>query len=124
MAPDMRSLKRLCLVMVFTVPRLAYGQCGAWAPLVNLSNDTGRFAVDSNLAVDSSGKVHLIYQDFLSPTGQNYYVTNQSGTWSSPAPLGSMSDKGSAPKIVITPDSQLHVFFGKNNLYWRTKPVN
>src|SRR5206468_2479557 len=89
----------------------------------NLSNISNMYNVDGNLAVDSSGYVHLIFQSFNAPNGQNYYVTNQSGSWSAPQALGSMSDKGSSPKIVITPDNQLHVFFGKNNLYWRTKPV-
>lgn len=107
----------------------AAAQCAVWSSpelLTNTPYDSinTRYNVDSSLAVDSAGKVHLIYQSFLSPTGKNYYITDQGGSWSQPVNLGSMSDKGSAPKIVITPDDQLHAFFGRNNLYWRTRPVN
>ncbi len=110
------------IAMACSAPVLA--QCGTWTPPVNLSNDTGRYAVDASLALDAAGKVHVIYQSFLDTSGNNYYTTNASGSWSTPAALGSMGGKGSAPRIVITPDAQLHVFFGKNTLYWRTKPVS
>lgn len=99
-------------------------QCGAWSPLVNLSNDTGRFAVDGSLAVDAAGKVHLIYQDFLDASGANLYTTNASGSWSAPLVLQTTNGKSSAPRAVITPDQQLHLFYGKNTLYHRTKPVS
>ncbi len=102
----------------------ARGQCAIWAPLTNLSRDAGHYAVDGNLAVDSAGKVHLVYQSFLDAWGAAYYVTNQGGSWSTPLQLGSLGGKGSAPKIVITPDNNLHAFYGKGNLYWRTKPVS
>ena len=102
----------------------AWGQCAGWAPLTNVSHDAGHYAVDGNLAVDSSGNVHLIYQSFLDSWGAAYYVTNTGGSWSSPLSLGSLGGKGSAPKIVITPDNMLHAFYGKNNLYWRTRPVS
>jgi len=101
----------------------ALGQCGTWNPLVNLSNATDRYAVDSSMAIDADGKVHIIYQRFLDSEGHNYYVTNASGSWSTPYLLGTMGGKGSAPIILITPDNQLHVFYGKNTLYWRSRPV-
>jgi hypothetical protein len=101
----------------------AFGQCVTWAPLTNLSHDAGHYAVDGNLAVDSSGSVHLVYQSFLDTWGAAYYMTNPSGSWSSPASIGSLGGKGSTPKILITPDNQLHAFYGKGSLYWRTKPV-
>ncbi len=101
----------------------ASGQCVSWSAPENVSQISNRFNVDGNVAIDSSGKVHLVYQSFLDASGDNHYIHNVSGSWSSPVNLGSMNGKGSAPKIVITPDDQLHAFYGRNNLYWRTKPV-
>jgi hypothetical protein len=101
----------------------AYGACAQWAPVTNLSNDVGHFAVDPSLVIDDDGYAHVIYQSFLDSYGENFYVTNRSGSWSAPQSFGQMGGKGSAPKIVMTPDNYLHVFYGKNNLYWRTKPV-
>lgn len=102
----------------------AHGQCIAWTPPANLSQDSGHYAVDGNLSVDAAGKVHLVYQSFLDSDGAAFYVTNQDGNWSSPQLLGSFGGKGSAPKIVITPDHQVHAFYGRGSLYWRSKPVS
>lgn len=102
----------------------AFPQCAPWGEGANLSNDTGRFAVDAHAAIDASGHVHVVYQSFLDTSGRNYYTTNAGGSWSAPFNIGSMSGKGSAPKIVITPDQQMHAFFGRNDLYHRSKPVN
>ncbi|NLE59640.1 MAG: BACON domain-containing protein [Planctomycetes bacterium] len=103
----------------------AVGQCLTWSPPANVSRDAGHYAVDGNLAVDSTGQVHLVYQSFLDSYGEAFYVTNLSlsSDWSLPQSLGSQGGKGSAPKIVITPDNTLHAFYGKSNIYWRTKPV-
>lgn len=100
------------------------GQCLSWSPPTNVSHDAGHSAVDGNLAIDPSGKVHLVYQSFLDDYGETFYVTDMSGNWSWPQSLGSHGGKGSAPKIVITPDNMLHVFYGKGNLYWRTTPID
>ncbi|HRR84526.1 MAG TPA: hypothetical protein P5316_05895 [Phycisphaerae bacterium] len=100
------------------------GQCLNWSPPTNVSRDVGHYAVDGNPAIDAFGKVHMVYQSFLDDYGETFYVTDLSGDWSSPQSLGSQGGKGSAPKIVITPDDMLHTFYGKNKLYWRTKPVS
>jgi len=118
------SLLVAIVIAVLGMSHSVHAQCAAWAPLTNVSHDTGHYAVDGNLAVDSAGNVHLVYQSFLDSWGAAYYVTNAGGSWSSPQSLGSLGGKGSAPKIVITPDNMLHAFYGKNNLYWRTKPVS
>jgi len=103
---------------------LARAQCADWGPGTNLSQDAGRYAVDGHTAVDSAGAVHVIYQSFLDTSGRNYYTTDVDGCWSTPVNLGSTAGKGSAPKIVVTPDQQLHVFYGKNDLFHRSKPVS
>lgn len=102
----------------------SYGQCANWAPLTNVSQDAGRYAVDGNLAVDSAGKIHLVFQSFLDSYGEAFYVTDQSGTWSARQSIGWLGGKGSAPKIVITPDNMLHAFYGKGSIYWRSKPIS
>ncbi|MGQ9650600.1 MAG: BACON domain-containing protein [Phycisphaerae bacterium] len=113
----------LFFFVCLSTTRVVDGQCLHWSPLTNVSHDAGHYAVDGNLAVDSTGKVHLVYQSFLDSYGKAFYVTNQSGNWSSPQALGSLGGKGTAPKIVITPDNMLHAFYGKDRLYWRCKPV-
>jgi hypothetical protein len=118
-----RRLSIMAALAVFSAAQAAFGQCASWTPLVNVSHDAGHFAVDGNLAIDSSGAVHLVYQTFLDTYGEAVYTTNQGGSWSTPVALGSLGGKGSTPKIVITPDSQLHAFYGKSGMYWRTKPV-
>ncbi len=110
-------------LVVFGAAHAAFGQCASWTSLVNVSHDAGNYAVDGNLAIDSSGAVHIVYQSFLAPYGEAFYTTNQGGSWSNPVALGSLGDKGSTPKIVITPDNHLHAFYGKNRMYWRSKPV-
>ncbi|GMU23909.1 MAG: hypothetical protein AMXMBFR13_39870 [Phycisphaerae bacterium] len=110
-------------LLASAAPRQAIAQCGAWSEPLNLSQDAGHFAVDASLAVDGTGGVHLVYQSFLDSSGANFYMTNAGGGWSAPQPLGNMNGKGSTPQIVITPDQQLHVFYGRNTLYYRSKPV-
>lgn len=94
-----------------------------WDPEVQLSNNPNNFGSGPHLAIDANDKLHVIYHEFLDNNGAYYYTTNASGSWSSPQLLQSTSGKGSAPKIVITPDDMLHVFYGKGDLFWRTKPV-
>ncbi|HOA72651.1 MAG TPA: hypothetical protein PL151_19745 [Phycisphaerae bacterium] len=120
-------LVRLCLtwaLLAGAFDAAARGQCADWSPAVNLSSDSGRYAVDGHVAIDSVGNVHVIYQSFLDTSGRNYYTTNAGGSWSAPVNVGSMGGKGSTPRIVITPDQRLHVFYGKDEIYHRSKPVN
>lgn len=126
--PTGRRCRFVYLILVASMSPLLAGrvlaQCAPWGEGVNLSTDEGRFAVDAHAAIDASGHVHVVYQSFLDTSGRNYYTTNAGGAWSTPFNIGSMGGKGSAPKIVITPDQQIHAFFGKNDLYHRSKPVN
>ncbi len=129
----MPTFRRLTLVrmsviataMAAILPTAPYAlaQCAIWAPLTNISRDVGHYAVDGNLAIDPDGAVHLVYQSFLDSYGAAFYTTNRGGTWSTPLAIGSFGGKGSAPKIVVTPDNMLHAFYGKGSLFWRTKPL-
>lgn len=96
---------------------------GAWGPATGLSNLPNRYEVDVNLAIDGAGGVHAAFQDFHDYDCKYYYTYNFTGTWSANELIGTAGGKGSIPLLAVTPDNVIHVFYGKNNLYWRYKPV-
>jgi hypothetical protein len=118
------SISRTALVLLVT-SLLAFvpASQAAWTTPIGLANTPNRFEVDANLAIDSAGNVHLVYQDFLDADNRYYYMHNMSGSWSTRELIGTAPGKGSVPIIVMTPDNMLHVIYGKTNIYWRTKPV-
>ena len=112
----------MCATVCLTLPN-ALAQCAPFEqPYTNLSSAVGRFAVDAHTVIGPNGDAHVVYQNFLDSSGRNYYTHNMSGSFSSPQLLANMGGKGSIPRIVLTPDDQLHAFFGKNTLFWSTKP--
>jgi len=95
-----------------------------WQPAVNLSGDVNHYECDPFVAVDSTGTIHMVYQYFLDYDGRVYYTYNNGSGWSSRELIATTSGKGSRPCIVVDPNDTLHVFYGKNVLYWEYKPAS
>ncbi len=97
---------------------------GQWSEAVNLTGDVGRYEVDPFLAIDSTGTLHVVYQNFLDSDGRIYYKYNNGSGWSSRELLASMGGKGSRPCIVVDSNDMLHVFYGKSDLYYIHRPAS
>ncbi len=95
-----------------------------WVTPIDISNDRNYFAVDAHIAFDSNGHAHMAYQNFHDTVGGVWYTNNVSGTWATPDKIVETGGKPSGPRIVITPDEVIHIFWGKNGHYGMTRPVS
>jgi hypothetical protein len=95
-----------------------------WTTAVNLTGDVQRYESDPFLAIDSTGKMHTVYQNFLDSDGRVYYKYNDGSGWSARELVDLTNGKGSRPCVVVDPNDTLHVFYGKNDLYWRYRPAS
>ncbi len=96
---------------------------GSWsAPVRISSNSFGNDALQNPaIAVDASNKAHVAFSHRNGSTDSKiniYYVTNASGSWSSPARISNDSfnqDARSNPSIAIDGNGKPHVVYGHKN---------
>lgn len=95
-----------------------------WSEPIDISNDRRFFAVGGNIDFDSSGNVHMSYCNFHDNLGGVYYTNNVSGAFLHGELVASTGGKPSGPRILVTPDQVIHIFWGKKGQYEITRPVS
>lgn len=95
---------------------------GVWTTtqLTNTSNFDEDFP---RTAIDSLGRIHLVYTQSAGGTGWIYHRIFHNGTWTSPVYLGDLqSPYYHRPDIAIAPDDSLHLVYvgvGSKTLFYR-----
>lgn len=105
---------------------------GAWSTPVRISNDGWNQDAQENpsIAVDVNNKAYVVYahkNGVVVPTDSKiniYYVTNVSGSWSTPVRISSdvFGQDAATPEIALDANSKAHVVF--NHKRTATSPID
>ena len=101
--------------------KYATNRTGAWVTTTMFSEDTSTSNSGfSDLAVDSSGAVHIVYTTFAMSAGDTariIYATNKSGSWVNTTiafcSVGPLSGAG----IAVTPGGKAHIVYGDQTMH-------
>lgn len=79
---------------------------GLWGEIIVLENQTN--CIQSSIAADSSGRIHLIYERFNGTISKIYY-RQLNNTWSSPQLLSNSSITAHDPTILMDSNEGVHL---------------
>lgn len=84
---------------------------GVWT-VTQLTNTSNYDEDQPRTAIDSLGRIHLVYTQSAGGTGSIYHRIYHNGNWSSPTYLGEMQNPYyHRPDIAIAPDDSLHLVY-------------
>jgi hypothetical protein len=90
---------------------------GAWSAPVNISNTAPGESFNSDIAVDNSGNICVVWQDYATSNWEIYYATSTDGViWSPPVNISNNLGVSAEPAIAIDNSGNLHVVWQDDSL--------
>lgn len=109
-----RIATTVALALALLLPCAATAEGPGWNEPIILSGDEERYAFDATLTFDTSGAIHVAWEQWSGREGddaQIFYRTNKGGTWSDAVPVSGDVRPARTPALAADASGTVHLAF-------------